>query len=287
MIAETTTWSKWSVVQAVAAIAAALLACLPAWRDIYVSATADPDNGYIVLVPALAGWLALCRRRRLRSAGRSGLWLGPIIVAFAGGVYLLAGTLNLTLALHLGAIGVLIGAIWSVVGRSVMLRMSPAVVALFFLAPAPMEWLLPISDLLGAWSMAIAAGLLEILGVPAYASGRELVVGAQEVSLGDFAGVRMIAAISLVTYAFAFGMPLRHGVRIGLVLASPLVALVANIVRLVPFAILAENWPASTYVLAQISGWLTLALALGMLYGGIRLLRYAQVPARRYALAYQ
>lgn len=287
MSTQTSMWSRWSPVQAVAAMAAAVLACMPAWRDIYVSATADPDNGYIVLVPALAGWLALCRRRRLRSAGRSGLWLGPIIVAFAGGVYLLAGTLSQTLAWHLGAIGVLIGAIWSVVGQSVMLRMSPAVVALFFLAPAPMEWLLPISDLLSAWSLVVTAGLLEIVGVPAYANGRELVVGVQEVSLGDFAGVRMIAAISLVTYAFAFGMPLRHGVRIGLVLASPLVALVANIVRLVPFAILAENWPASTHVLAQVSGWLTLALALGMLYGGIRLLRYAQVPARRYALAYQ
>lgn len=287
MSTQTSAWSRWSPVQAVAAMAAAMLACMPAWRDIYVSATADPDNGYIVLVPALAGWLALCRRRRLRSAGRSGLWLGPIIVAIAGGVYLLAGTLSQTLAWHLGAIGVLIGAIWSVVGQSVMLRMSPAVVALFFLAPAPMEWLLPISDLLSAWSLVVTAGLLEIVGVPAYANGRELVVGVQEVSLGDFAGVRMIAAISLVTYAFAFGMPLRHGVRIGLVLASPLVALVANIVRLVPFAILAENWPASTHVLAQVSGWLTLALALGMLYGGIRLLRYAQVPARRYALAYQ
>ncbi len=281
------TWSRWSVVQGVVAVAAAIVACFPAWRDIYISATADPDNGYIVLVPALAGWLALCRRRRLRSAGRRGLWLGPVIVAFAGGVYLLAGTLGQTLGLHLGAIGVLIGAIWSVVGRSVMLRMLPAVFALLFMAPAPMAMLLPISELLSSWSLAVTVGVLETFGVSAFANGRELVVGVNEVSLGDFAGVRMIAAIGIVTYAFAFGMPLRHGVRIGLVLASPLVAMIANVVRLVPFAMLAEHWPASRYTLAQISGWLTLALALGMLYAGIRLLRYAQVPARRYALAYQ
>ncbi|UYV12941.1 MAG: exosortase/archaeosortase family protein [Phycisphaera sp.] len=287
MSVEATTWGRWAPLQAIAATLAAILACLPAWRDIYISATADPDNGYIVLVPAVAGWLALCRRRRLRSAGRRGLWLGPVIVAVAGLIYVLAGTFGPTLALHLGAIGVLIGAIWSVVGRSVMLRMSPAVFALFFLAPAPMEWLLPVSNILGSWSLAVTAGLLEILGVTAYVNGRDLIVGTAELSLGGFAGVRMIAAIGLVTYAFAFGMPLRHGVRIGLVLASPLVAIVANVVRLVPFAILADNWPASATMLAQMSGWLTLALALGMLYGGIRLLRYAQVPARRYALAYQ
>lgn len=287
MSSEATTWGRWAPLQAITATLAAVLACLPAWRDIYVSATADPDNGYIVLVPAVAGWLALCRRRRLRSAGRRGLWLGPAIVAAAGLVYLLGGTLGVSLVLHLGAIGVLIGALWSVVGRSVMLRMSPAVFALFFLAPAPMAWLLPISNILGTWSLVVTAGLLEILGIAAYVNGRELVIGAAELSLSGFAGVRMIAAIGLVTYAFAFGMPLRHGVRIGLVLASPLVAIIANVVRLVPFAILADNWPASASILAQVSGWLTLALALGMLYGGIRVLRYIQIPARRYALAYQ
>jgi exosortase len=280
-------WSRWTPVQAVVAVAAAVLACLPAWRDIYVSATADPDNGYIVLVPAVAGWLALCRRRRLRSAGRRGVWGGPAIVAFGGLVYALGGAFGPTLAVHLGAIIVLIGAIWAVVGSSVMLRMSPAVAALFFLAPAPMQWILPISDVLGAWSLAASAALLEILGLPAFANGSELIVGVEQLSLGDFAGIRMIAAISLVAYAFAFGTPLRHGVRLGLVLASPLIAMVANIVRLVPFAVLANALPASKDVLAQLSGWLTLALALGMLYAAILLLRYLQVPARRYALAYQ
>lgn len=280
-------WTSWTPLQACITVAAALFACFPAWKDIYLAATTDPDNGYIVLVPAVAGWLAICRRKRLRSVGQRGLWMGPLIALLAAAVYLLGGTFNATLAVHLGAIGVLIGAIWSVAGRSIMLRMSPAVVALFFLAPVPMGWLLPISHVLSAWSLSVTAGVLEIFGVPAYASGSELIVGADQVILGDFAGVRMIAAIGLVTYAFAFGTPLRHGVRIAIVLASPLVAVVANIVRLVPFAILAESWPESTRVLAQLSGWLTLVLALGMLYLSIRLLAYAQVPARRYALAYQ
>lgn len=281
------TWSRWTAVQAVVAVAAAVASCWPAWQDIYLSSTADPDNGYIVLVPAVAGWLAMCRRRRLRSAGRRGLWIGPIIVAFSAGVYLLGGGLVHTLAFHLGAIGVLIGAIWSVVGRSVMLRMTPAVVALLFLAPAPMAWLLPIIDVLGTWSVALTAFVLETLGMSAVANGRELIVGASGLSLGDDAGVRMIAAIGLVTYAFAFGTPLRQSVRVLLVLASPLVAMVANIVRLVPYALVAEHWTVATGILAQVSGWLTLLLAFGMLYGGIRLLRYAHVPARRYALAYQ
>ncbi|MEQ8843956.1 MAG: exosortase/archaeosortase family protein [Phycisphaerales bacterium] len=280
-------WSRWTLVQAIAAVAVAVLACAPAWSDIYRTATTDPDNGYIVLVPAMAGWLALCRRRRLRSAGRRGQWLGPVIALIAGTVYLLGGTFGHALALHLGAIGVLIGAIWSVVGRSVMLRMTPAVVALLFLAPVPMSWMLPATNVLGAVTLAVTVGVLETLGMAASASGGVLLIGASGAVIGDDSGIRMMAAVGLVTYAFAFGMPLRQGVRIGLVLASPLIALLANIVRLVPYAFLADAWPGSVGVTAQVSGWLTLGLAFGMLYLSMRLLRYAQIPARRYALAYQ
>lgn len=280
-------WSRGTVVQGVVAVAAAVLACLPAWADIHTSATRDPDNGYIVLVPAVALWLAMLRRRRLRSAGRRGLWMGPIIAAIAGGVYLASGHVGSSLGLHLGAIGVLIGAIWSVVGRSVMLRMLPAVAALFFMAPVPMAWIMPITERLGTWTLIVAAAMLEVLGVPASASGGDLNVGTSQVALVGDSGLRMMAAIGLVSYAFAYGTPLRQGVRLGIVLAAPLIALVANVLRLVPYALLSANWPGATGTLSQVSGWLTLLLAFLMLYGGIRVLRFAQVPAMRYALAYQ
>ncbi|MCW5756819.1 MAG: exosortase/archaeosortase family protein [Phycisphaeraceae bacterium] len=282
-----TGWNRWTFVQGVIAVLAAVVACLPGWVDMYVSATNDADNGYIVLVPAVVLWLALLRRRRLRSAGRRGLWMGPVVAVLAGGVYVHGGLTGTSLSLHLGAIGMLIGAVLSVVGRSVLLRMLPAVVALFFLAPVPMAWLLPLTERLGAWTLIVTAGLLEVLGVPALASGSELSVGTNRVALVGDSGLRMMAAIGLVSYAFAYGTPLRQGVRVGIVLAAPLVALVANVLRLVPYALLAAHWPMATGVLSQLSGWLTLLLAFLMLYGGIRVLRYAQVPALRYALAYQ
>lgn len=279
-------WSYWTLAQGVVAVAAAVLACLPAWADIYNSATGDPDNGYIVLVPAVVLWLAMLRRRRLRSAGRRGLWMGPIIAALAAGLYLYGGSSGHVLALHIGAIGVLFGAIWTVVGRSVMLRMLPAAVALLFLAPVPMAMLIPITEVLGAWTLGMTAALLEVLGVPASANGSSITVGTDQVALVGDSGLRMMAAIGLVSYAFAFGTPLRQGVRVGIVLAAPLIALVANVVRLVPYALLAANWPSAADTLSHLSGWLTLLLAFLMLYGVFRVLRYAQVPAMRYALAY-
>lgn len=281
------TWSRRTLMQGLAAVAGAVLACWPAWRDIAVSATVDPDNSYIVMVPAVAGWLALCRRRRLRSAGRRGPWLGVAIAALGACAYLYGGWAGQALALHLGAIMVLIGAVWSVVGQSVMLRMLPAIVALLFLAPVPMAWLLPMTDLLGRWSAAVAAFVLEALGMPATANGPALIVGGSGLVLGDDGGVRMIAAIGLVTYAFAFGSPLRQGVRVLLVLASPLVAMAANVLRLVPTAFVAEHHPRIMGPMAQFSGWLTLVVAFAVILGTLRLLRYAHVPARRYALAYQ
>jgi len=47
-------------------------------------------------------------------------------------------------------------------------------------------------------------------------------------------GMRMVFALVLVSYAFAFSMPLRNGVRLVVLAASPLAAIVCNVIRLIP-----------------------------------------------------
>ncbi|MEO1008378.1 MAG: exosortase/archaeosortase family protein [Planctomycetota bacterium] len=266
--------------QAAIATSAAVVACLPAWRDIAWAATHDPDSGYIALVPFVAGWLAYARRRRLRSADRRGSLTGPAIVAMGGAAYLLAAHAGITPAWHAGAVLVLVGALWSVVGHSVILRMLPAVLALFFLIPVPAQVLLPVSERLGSWTIGLSSVLLELFGFA--------IEGAEEyLAVSGNAGVRMIAAIGLIAYAFAYGTPLRQRVRIVLLLCTPLVAVLANVIRLVPYALLVDAWPAARGVVGILSGWLTLGLAMAMLWASLRFMRLVHVPALRYALAYQ
>jgi exosortase/archaeosortase family protein len=103
-------------------------------------------------------------------------------------------------------------------------------------------------------------------------------------------GMRMVFALVLVSYAFAFSVPLRNSVRLMVLLLSPVAAIICNVLRLTPTVILYgnESLPmgfADNF--HDIAGWLMLPLAFLMLLGITRALRWAMVPTYRFTLATQ
>ena len=83
-------------------------------------------------------------------------------------------------------------------------------------------------------------------------------------------------------------MPLRESVRLLVLAASPLAAIVCNIIRLIPTVWLfgyGRHDIATKF--HNISGWIMLPIAFFMLLGIMRLLRWALVPVTRFNLAYQ
>jgi exosortase/archaeosortase family protein len=100
-------------------------------------------------------------------------------------------------------------------------------------------------------------------------------------------GLRMVFALTLVSYAFAFGVPLRNWIRGLIVLLSPLTALVFNVVRLVPTVWAFGRYSAEVaQTIHDVSAWVMLPVAFVSLLGLMRLLRWAQVPITPYVLAY-
>jgi exosortase/archaeosortase family protein len=100
-------------------------------------------------------------------------------------------------------------------------------------------------------------------------------------------GLRMVFALLLVSFAFAFGTPLRGYVRATVLLGAPLSAIVCNVVRLVPTVWLYAYHPGPLAVrFHDLSAWVMLFVSLLSLIGVIRLLRWATVPVMRYPLAY-
>jgi exosortase/archaeosortase family protein len=90
----------------------------------------------------------------------------------------------------------------------------------------------------------------------------------------------------LVSYGFAFGEPLRNYARGMIVAASPLSAILCNVIRMVPTLWL---YGYGSRPLADafhnVSGWVMLAVAFMMLMGIIRVLRWAYLPVAHYTLA--
>ena len=98
----------------------------------------------------------------------------------------------------------------------------------------------------------------------------------------------MVFALVLVSYTFGFSMPLRNGVRGLILLMSPLAAMMCNVVRVV-LVVLMFGYASETTAerFHAVTGWLMLPLAFMVLYGIIRVLRWALIPVTRYTLATQ
>ena len=100
-------------------------------------------------------------------------------------------------------------------------------------------------------------------------------------------GLRMVFALVLVSYAFAYGMPLRWYVRLLVVVASPISAILCNLIRMVPTVWLYGFASAKVAdIFHMVSGWGMLIIAFMLLYGIIATLRWARVPVSQYVLAH-
>jgi exosortase len=129
--------------------------------------------------------------------------------------------------------------------------------------------------------------ILTIFEVPVTRAGNVLDVAGHEVAIAEACnGMRMVAALGLVAFAFIYTVPMRSSVRLLILAISPLVALVVNVVRLVPTALLYGYSDKHTAdVFHDLSGWGVLVLALGMLWAVIAILRWIEVPIAPYAVA--
>jgi exosortase len=100
-------------------------------------------------------------------------------------------------------------------------------------------------------------------------------------------GMRMVFALILVCYLFAFVNPLRGYVRFLLLALSPLVAAVCNIIRLVPTVwvygyFTTRQWIAEDF--HDVTGWVMLVAAFLTMVGFLRLLRWAMLPVTHFRL---
>ena len=100
-------------------------------------------------------------------------------------------------------------------------------------------------------------------------------------------GLRMMFALALAMFSFAFGSPLRMYARVLVLVATPVTAVACNVLRLVPTVWLFGYHPSSfATTFHDVSGWVMLVVAFLMLLAIVRLLRWALIPVTTYTLAY-
>lgn len=281
---------RWTYAHAAAAAGMAalgLLATLEAWRDIFNLAWKDTEYSHIFLVPIVALWMVFARRLRIRHCKPIGTPLGVLIAVGGWAVYTYGYYQGFQTLWHAGAVLVVIGCLLSVLGKHALFRFFPALAVLVFLIPVPPHYRLMIAAPLQTWTAEVSHAVLDLFAVPVERVGNNLWVNGTAVTIAEACnGLRMVFALILVSYAFSFGLPLRNSVRLVVLLASPVSAILCNVVRIVPNALVYGYWSNDAGVLFHDSaGWLMLPVSFLILLGVIRLLRWAMVPVMKYSLA--
>jgi exosortase len=283
-----TSWTSAQVLATLGLVALGVAATWDAWVDVFHLGTHDLEQNHVLLVPVIAAWLAWMRRGRLRRCPRDGRWIGPAFVGVGWILYSGGDRAGVQAAYHLGAIVVAVGCFLSVAGRRYLTRLLPAFVALAFLVPVPGVVRMQIALPLQSATAEATQRALDLLGVPAVRAGNALRINGVEIAIAEACnGLRMVFALFLVSYAFAYSMPIRDPVRLLIVAASPLTAIFCNVVRLVPTAwVYGYVSTDAGALLHDLGVWVMLPVAFLLLLGLFRTLRWALVPVYRYTLAY-
>jgi exosortase len=272
-----------------------LLACLiglggwtqfAALRDIWMVGTGSEEQSHILLAPFVAIWLFWLRRSRLRAVRLAPTLWGPVIIA-AGWIMSRFGyEMGVQVAWHLGALVTLVGCVVTLTGFSILRHFAPAFVALLFLIPVPGTIRQLIAIPLQAVATNITQIMLEVIGIPATRDGHVLLINGEQVAVDEACnGMRMVFALTLIVYAFAFSTPLRPSVRVLLLVLSPIAALVSNIIRLIPTTVFfGYGSVEQAQHFHDIAGWIMLPVALLMLFGVLRMIRWIELPVMPFRL---
>jgi exosortase len=289
--------TRWHGLAAIILGLLGIFVTLDVWKDIASIVFPMDENGHVIvdeeashifLVPVVALWLVWVRKVRIRHCRPSFTLLGPILVAAGWGLSSYGFYHNIQYFWHAGAVLLVLGCIIAVLGKNVLFRFFPAILVLVFLIPIPGMFRLNIALPLQAWTAEITHQIAQVVGMETTVSGNMLSINGQDVQVQEACnGLRMVFALILVTYAFAFGMPLRNSVRILILLASPIAALFCNILRTVPTLYIWGYHPSIAQTFHDSAGWVMLPIAFGLLYGIIKILQWAMIPVTPYTLASQ
>lgn len=273
-------WTPQRLLIGVGLVLLAMLACYRAWDDILTIAYGDEEASQVWLVPFVVAWLVWVRWPAVRKTRPTYTMLGPALIAVGVVISEFGSYINLQIAWHGGAVLVLFGAIATVIGPRLLWRMWPAVLVLGFLIPVPGSLRLKLSMPLQEYTAGAAYAVFQLLGLDVDRVGNLLVYNGQQVLVAEACnGMRMMFALVLVAYAFAFGTPLRPSVRAMILILSPIAAVVCNVIRVVPTVWLYGQYPDSAGpIFHTFAGWAMLAVAFLLLMGFVRMLRWAEVP---------
>jgi len=270
----------WHLVIAAILVGAAVFAGWEVWRDIWTYGMHDEEASQILLVPIVVIWIVWVRRDQLVSCRPTGRLVGMLMVGIGWLLHTTGNRHQVQSAWHGGAVIMAIGALLTAIGSDVFWKLLPAFGALVFLIPVPATGRHMIAFPLQGITAQATQICGEMLGMSVERSGNLLSINGNNVAIAEACnGMRMIFTLLLVCYTFAFTTAMPGYVRVLILVGSPVVAVVCNVVRLVPTVYMFGHFQKGTAeAFHNAAGWVMLLVGYGLLMGVVRMVRWISDP---------
>ncbi len=280
-------WMARDIAFVVLLVGIAIWACRDAFADIWRVATKDVEQSHVLLVPVVAAWLLWLRRSRLGFIQYQPSMWGPLLILVGWLGVWWGYEIDMRVLWHASAYVTVLGALLSMTGLTPVRQLLPVFLVFAFAVPVPGFVRQPIARELQRMAATITEGFLDVLGVTAVREGSVLLIHGQQVAVGEACnGMRMVFALTLVVYAFVFSTPFKLGTRLALLALAPLIALVCNVIRLIPTSVIyGYGDPETAALFHDVAGWIMLPIALLIMIGVLRLLRWLELPMTTWRLA--
>ena len=228
-------WTTRDWLIAAAMLLAAVGATFDAWRDIFRLGYKDEELSYVMLAPIVIFSLAWSRRQSLKNGIVTGTWLGVAFLALSGTV-LWYGYYYDPVVWRAGAVLIAAATLIAALGTDFARRLAPALLAMIFLIPIDPDGRYHIAGPLEIFTSRAAQVCCDILGMYVQRDGNLLIINGAAVTVAEACnGARMVLSLFMVCYFVAFSPPPRPWwIRLIVLAFSPVVAIVANVLRLIP-----------------------------------------------------
>lgn len=213
----------------------------PVFADLAKSWWNDQYAGHGMFVPVFSAFLAWRDRDRLRATAGPPTLVGIPVILFAL-VLLGAGRMTEDLLVQtLSVVAAATGAVLWTVGWRCLKATAFPLAFLIFMAPLPNAVVDSVTLRLQLFAAWVAGVVLEILEVPFYQSGVDIVLPALTLQVAEVCnGLRFLMALLVLTVAFAY-VTQRSPQRMAMLVASAIpIAILANAMRVAVIAVAVE-----------------------------------------------
>jgi exosortase len=224
----------------------------------------NADMGHGFFVPLIAAFIIWQKREELLAIEpKPNLW--GLVVVLLGGAQLIAATLGVELFLtHTAIIITLIGVIWLLRGTETLKVLAFPLFLLLFMVPIPTIVYNRITFPLQLIASRMAAGALDLLGIPVLRDGNILELPHQTLSVVEAcSGIRSLLSLTFLSLVYGYFFEKRIWVRVVLFASTIPIAIVANGSRVTFTGIMTQIKPElAEGFFHESTGWVIFIVAL-------------------------